>query len=183
MRARRTALALSAAIALAPSAGCIGSHSTRDVRSAIDDQMGVRLDRDFGLKMGFLSTKLALGVVRLASDEPIPMRGLSGLELAVYSLPEGERSRKPLRGLIDLELDGWETVLRVRDDGGEALVLVRQNGDSIRGLLFVVQDDSDRQVLVARLRGRLERLLEDSLRAGFDGAGHDGVREVIPTYQ
>lgn len=178
MKTSRILLVPAVAALLLSGAACFAYRGPREVRQALDAQLGVELDREFGFKVGFLGTKLALGVARLASEEPVPLSGLRRIELAVYSIPGPGNSG---RHLSDLKLKGWESVIRVRDAGGEAVVLVRQERDSIRGLLLVVQDhgEDDGQVMVARLSGSLERLLKGTVRDSLAGSGREGVRKGI----
>ncbi len=68
---------------LLPTLGCFAYREPAEVRDALDRRFGAGLEREFGFKAGFLTTKLAGGMLRLASDEPAATRGVSGVPLGV----------------------------------------------------------------------------------------------------
>jgi hypothetical protein len=170
----RPAALVAALVALGLGTSCLTYRGPRGVREQLESQMGVELDREFGIKLGFLSTKLASGIARMASDEPLPLRGISGIGVVTYNLPPSKDREQ--RSLRELKLDGWETLLRVRDHGDDATVLARMDGEHIRGLLFVVKDDDE--VTIAKIRGRLERMLETAINQSLEGRGPGAIDDL-----
>lgn len=164
-------------LALASCCACFSLRGPADVHEALDRKLGVHLHEEFGFRSGFLTTKLAGGILRAASDEPVSLEGLSGFEIGVYSQTEHDARNSP--GIDRFTLDGWDVVLRARDKEGEALFLVRRNGDSIREVLLLVRDQDEREIVVARLRGHLEQLLEQTVRAASRGKGRAAVARDV----
>ncbi len=175
MRAARLALVLATMIAL-PGAGCVFRRGPEDVRRELSHGLGCELERDVALKFGFFTTKAALGVARLASHEPAPLRGLSAIEMGVYSLPQG-RKPAPSRTITRVEFAGWEDVVRARDGDDEVRVLMRTRRGRIRGLMVISRDGEEVEVM--RLRGDLQELLEAIVRGSLAGAGIESVEASI----
>lgn len=173
MTPRGRAPAAAVILAVTACAGCLTARGPIEVRDALRERYGFVPEREFGLRAGFLTTKLALGVARLASDEPIPGLGISGFEVATYRMPAADPTHRG--GIRDLKIRGWAPVVRVRDRDGEAVILVREGGSSFRGLLVVSADPADDEIVVVRLRGRLERMLQGAVREAMGGAGSEAI--------
>jgi hypothetical protein len=94
-------------------------------------------------------------------------------------VPEGKAGvRRPL-GKLGVGLEGWDVILRARDKDGEALFLARRDGESIREVLLIVQDADEEEIVVARLKGRLERLLERTVHDACEGHGRAAVARDV----
>lgn len=172
---RRSTAALAVLAALLPlvTAGCAFRRGPEDVRSEVDRQLGCDLAREAGLHLGPLSTRLALSLAGSAEGDLGPLRGVSRFEVGVYAVPAERRGSS--RGHLDpSRFAGWEPIVRIRDQDGEALVLARLERGRVRGLLLIARDEDE--VVIARLRGDLQRLLEEMVRDADDGAGTAGVK-------
>jgi hypothetical protein len=172
------ALRLAAAAGLlAASTACVTYRGPRGIESAIEEQMGTSLEREFGLKLGWTTTKLAGAIVAHEDDEDtLAVKDLTGVGVAVFKVPEGASH---VAGLdpARLHLGSFETLLNVRDRDGQVLVLAKTRHNSIHEVVFVSCDDEE--VVVARRRGDLDRLGEHRTRAA-DEDGVRGARRAVP---
>jgi hypothetical protein len=152
---------------------CATSFSPAVIRSEIERQTGADPPRAFELSLGRVSMALARQVVGSTTDGSLPLAGLTRLELAVYDVPATGRSldftRMPVRG--------WEPTVRAKTPTGSTLVLVRSSGDAIGDLVLVAAEA--RQVLYARLAGRLSQRLPEALGQAVAQRGTDGVKQEL----
>lgn len=164
------------ALALAVSfVGCVTYRGPRDLRDVIAEQTGVDPERTFGLKLGWVSTKLTAGIVHLAdADDDLPLHGLTGVKLATYDVPRAATVRPAAFDLRRCELPGWETVVRVRDGADQVLIQVKPGRDSIKGLTIIAVDEDE--LVYMSLRGNLDRTLETVMRDAADRKGARGMK-------
>jgi hypothetical protein len=166
---------LVAGVALGLQTGCwFGTGSTSDLRKEITLRTGVRLEPEFGMKLGRLSMKIAKMGVRMAHDDDMPsLKGISKLEIGVYNVVG--REDPPADRLHSIRLEGWETLVRVRDGNERVQVLYQPEGDKIHALLVLVLDDEE--FVVVRVRGKIHKFLvrtvEHSGWTGVYGAFED----------
>ncbi len=162
----------------AASAACVTYRGPRGIESAIEDQMGVGLEREFGLKLGWTATKITGAIVAHDGDEDaLAFKDLTGVGVAVFKVPEGASRAATGLDPARLHLASFETVLNVRDRDGQVLVLAKTRHNSIHEVVFLSCDDEE--VVVARLRGDLDRLLEQLARASEED-GVRGARRAVP---
>ena len=155
-------------LAVLSSASCIGFHGPNGIRRELVETTGARLEQQSGLSVGRMGLALARCFTK---DEEVPLAGVHHVEVGVYSVEEGhavELSDPP-------RLAGWETVVEMHEEDGDTFVLVQQDESRIRGMLVIVAEE-DEWVLV-RLRGRLDHLLEDAMRLGFDQGEREHLAE------
>ena len=147
---------------VATCASCISFRGPEDLRRDLARSAGVEPDRETGITIG----RLGMIIARMATDDDdISLRGVRKVEVGVYEVVgdrRGTGERRPL------ELPGWETVVRVRDEGDDVFVLIEPREGQIRRLLVIVADE-DEWVLV-RVRGRLNGFLEHAMRMAFHEA-------------
>ncbi len=173
-RVSRSALA---AALVAASAGCVTYRGPRGIESAIEDQIGANLEREFGLKLGWATTKLTGSIVAHDGDgDALAFQDVTGLGVAVFKVPEGATRRAALDP-GRLGLSGFETVLDARDRDGQVLVLARMRHDTVHEIVLVSCEDDE--VVIARLRGDLDGLLQRVTRAA-DEDGVRGARRAVP---
>ena len=158
---RRGALLVLVLGAVLAAPGCVLYRGPRGVEEAIEDQMGVRLDREFGLKLGFIATKTVSGIAKAVDDEGVlDDVSLSSIGVATFSVegtPERPANLDPER----LGLRGYETVLRARDDGDDVLLVVKAGKKSIREAVLVVCDGEE--VVISRFKGDLDGLIRSAM--------------------
>lgn len=148
---------------------CVRLHGPKDLRRDLSAASGVRLEREMGFTVTRSGVWLARMGLNMADETPVSLKGVKRVQVGIYTvdgLARGHDAKTPLAA-ADL-LPGWEPIVRVREDGEEVLVLVNQREEEIRGLVVIVAED-DEWVLV-RIKGRLDRVVEDAMSMAFDQA-------------
>jgi len=150
---------------------CVRFYGPRDLRRELSSSAGVQLEREMGVTVTRSGVWLARWGLKFADEDEIPisLKGVKRVQVGVYTvegLARGRESRSPL-ALDDL-LPGWQRWLRIQDDDEEVVALVDEREGRMRGLVVVVAEE-DQWVLV-RLRGNLDRVIEDAMRMAFDEA-------------
>lgn len=100
----------------------------------------------------------------MATDDPDAARVMSGLramQMRIYELTEaqGRRAAEQVTALgRSLRSDGWESFMRVRQDGDYVDMLTRPDGEGIGGfVMLVVSPDTDgTQVVLMNFVGRID---------------------------
>jgi hypothetical protein len=158
---RRIVLVWIAASLLSAAPGCVFYRGPHGVEDALEDQMGVELDREFGIKLGFIGTKTVSGLARAVDDEDV----LGELHLSSVGVATFTMDREPERpAVLDpkrLGLRGFETVLRAKDDGDDVLLAVRSKKGSVREAVLVVCDGEE--VVISRFKGDLDALVRSAM--------------------
>jgi hypothetical protein len=168
-------MALASALLLA-TVGCVTYRGPRGIETAIEEQMGVDLEREFGLKLGLCATKLTGTFLAHESDEDaLAIENLTGVGVAVFKVPPGA-SKAPRLDPARLGLGRFETVLNIRDGDGQVLLLTKSKKQTIHEVVFVAADGEE--VVVARLRGDLDRLVGQVMHAA-DEDGVLGARRAV----
>jgi hypothetical protein len=147
--------------------GCMSYRGPHGVESALEHKMGAELHRELGIKLGPISTKFAASFV--GHDDDFDLHGMTSVGFAVFEV--GARNGDAPRPIEpkDLGARGWSTVLDSRDGGEQVLLLVKPRNGSIHDMMFLAVDADE--VVVARLTGDLDRLIEKAI----DGAHRDGA--------
>jgi hypothetical protein len=134
----------------------------------------VQLDREFGIKLGWTSTKIMLSFMD-DEDEPAFGCDLDGIGVATYTIPAGARKVRldPKR----LGLGDWDTAIRARDADGDVLLVTREKRGKVRELILVVIDDEE--VVLGRLKGDLGALVEKMVH-DTETKGTRAARRSLP---
>ena len=155
MRRLLPPLLATALLATAPS--CVLYRGPHGIEDALEDQMGVELDREFGLKLGFVGTKMASGLVKAVDDEDeLADLHLSSVGVATFTV-EGTPERAPVLDPKRLGLRGFETVLRAKDGGDDVLLAVKSKKGKVKEAVLVVCDGEE--VVLSRFKGDLDALV------------------------
>lgn len=137
--------------------GCVLYRGPRGVEGALERQLGVELEREYGVKLGWTSTHLVMSLAR-HDDDPDPDLDfdLDGIGVATYTIPAGAKKIRldPER----LGLSGWDTAIRARDGDGDVLLVTRARRGHVREMIFVAVDGDE--VVLGRFKGDLEALVE-----------------------
>lgn len=150
--------------------GCVRMTGPESLRRDLSRSSGVILKKEAGVtvtRSGIWLTRMGL---KIANEPDIPkLRGLRRVEVGVYNV-QGYRDGATASGPVELDavFDDWNTLVSMNGDGEQVRVLTRENHGKLRQLLVVVASE-DEWVLV-RLRGRLDQLIEQAIRFGFDSA-------------
>lgn len=164
---------------MAPLLLCTGCwfHGPGDLKRDLSDSAGVELDQEVGITLGRTSMWLARKAVRWSGEEDIPsLKGVRKVQVGVYEvrgLRPGRERRQQLQ-LSDLPRN-WIPVVQIHEDGEDVFVLTREDGERIRAMLVVVAE-YDEWVIV-RIKGNLNRVLEEAMQMAFDEAGRPELYE------
>jgi len=178
MRANRggpRATAVVACVLLA--AGCAGRISPQTVRGEIVRQTGASPARELELTMGRLTTALVKRALGPDASGALPLSGLAAVEIAVYGLPAAPTSAAEAVDVSRMAPWGWEPVVRYKDAGRSALVMIRGRHDVIRDLALVAAGGGE--VVYGRLRGRLPATLPAAIRSAVARDGTVSLKRQL----
>lgn len=166
-------------LALLAGAACATAFSPATIRDEIVRQTGQDPRRAFEFTLGPTTMSLARAVVGGAGSETegLPLAGLDALELAAFEAPPAALAGGGL-DFTRMPIRGWEPVVKTRDGARSALVLVRGGRDDSIGDLVLVAA-GEKQVLYARLKGRLNRQLPEALADAVKTGGTEGVKDAL----
>ncbi len=158
----RAAITCGVSFALASlSSGCVTLLGPVSLQRTLSREQGVRLEREFGVGVDGVT----MGLASCFAGAPLPFGSVMGAEVGVYRVIGPEEPR-----LHELKLSGWERVIRAREPDGEFVVFLKMGRSSIRGL--AVFNRSEDEVTIARVFGRIEKLLDWAVKHG-GGIGLD----------
>jgi hypothetical protein len=154
--------------------GCLAHRAPKKVEAEIESQLGEPLERESGVKLGWMSTHLVAGIVGHVESngrDDLDFGDITGISVVTYQRPAhpaGTRSPSPRLDPRRMGFGDWETVLDIRGGGEQTLALARCGRSKVHEMVLLsIEDD---EVVVVRVRGRVDRLLTKLLR----GAGEDG---------
>jgi hypothetical protein len=156
-------------------AGCATSFSPALVRQEIAAQTGQDPQRVFEMQLG----RVAMRMIRSAlgpGASTLPLGGLTGFELAFYDVPPPSAQGAPL-DFTRTAIRGWEPVVRTREPGRSALILVREGQTTIDDLVLLGAGEST--AIYVRLRGTLSPALPRALGDAFQTRGPEGLRDEL----
>jgi hypothetical protein len=162
-------LAAATAVLAISATGCMTYRGPRGVEATIERKADVKLHREMGFKLGPLSTKIAVSVLHHWADDQ-DFRDLTGIGVAVFEVTRREGAPAQPITAKDLGAEGWRPMIENRSEGEQLLVLAKPGDGEIREMIFLSIDNDE--VVVARLKGHLDRLIAKTLSA----AEHDGAR-------
>jgi hypothetical protein len=158
-------------------AGCATSFSPERVRSEIAAQTGADPQYVFEIQLGRVTMRMVQTVLAGGrTGGSLPLAGLTGFDLAFYDIP----APGPQGAALDftkMAVRGWEPVVRTRQPGRSALVLVREGGSTIDDLVLLGAGSSS--AIYARLRGTLSPELPRALGNAFESRGPEGLRDEL----
>jgi hypothetical protein len=157
-------------VAMLGTAGCATQFSPQWARQEIERQAGVEPQDSFEFKLEGVMMKFAQTAAAQAAGEPVDLRWLSRLHLAVYDLPAGRRV-----DFADMRFTGWNKFIQAQEGGFGLLVLVRPKGDTL-GDLVVFAQGAD-QLLYGRQKGRLDPALPSTIQNVLRTTGLQGLKE------
>jgi hypothetical protein len=157
--------------------GCIRAIGPEDVTRELSQYAGVDLRQEVGITVTRSGIWLAKKSLKWSDETEISLDGLRRVEVGVYEVT-GMRDEED-RPALSLEQfpTRWAPWVRVQDEGEDVFVLVREGKKpaEIDGMLVVVT--SDDEWVVVRMRGKLERIMEDAIRLALDQADKPELTE------
>jgi hypothetical protein len=133
-------LALFALLAGTGLAGCATAFSPALVRQEIAAQTGQDPRRVFEMQLGRVAMRMirtALG----AGASTLPPAGLTGFDLAFHDVPSPGARGAPL-DFTKMAIREWDPVVRTREPGRSALILVREDRATIDDLVLLGAGES-----------------------------------------
>jgi hypothetical protein len=174
--------ALVLALALLMLAGC-GFTAPRSSEGYADlDSLGMRdTDRVISLSIGPALLRFAANHVDDDPEVQALLRSLDGVRIRVYEVDgDAERVANRMQTMsTNLQADGWEPVMLVRQEDEQAHMLMRMVNGEIRGMTVLVLDGQSEAVIV-NLMGEIEpeRFGEIMVALDVDAGGVAGVEVV-----
>jgi hypothetical protein len=156
-------------VALTMGIGCIRLGGPDEVGRHLSREAGVDLQQEIGLTVTRSGVWLAKKSMKWADDEDMEfsLKGLRRVEVGVYAVKGVRDGGRESLG-IHLFPTAWEPWIKIQEDDSEVFVLVKQGDtpEQIRGMLVVVAEDEE--WVVVRMHGKLEQIIESTLRMAFD---------------
>jgi len=156
-------------------AGCATSFSPERVRSEIAAQTGGDPQYVFEMQLGRVTMRMIRTALSGGGDS-LPLAGLTGFDLAFYDVPSPGAQGVRL-DFTKMEVRGWESVVRTRQPGRSALVLVREGSATLDDLVLLGAAEST--AIYVRLRGTLSPELPRALGDAFQSRGPEGLRDEL----
>lgn len=148
--------------------GCILPFGPMDMEIAVSRATKARLRPQITLT----TPGLTLVAANLVTKLPVPLEHIGWISFGVYEI---DREEHPSIDIGELEMPGWERIVRVRSGRNDILIMARhgRDGESLKGMAVIMDDGNE--LVMAKLNGRLHKLIEGLL--GYDGmfAGLGGI--------
>lgn len=179
-------LALAVCLAVAAPPAHAGDRDTAGVRGFVDGSaLGRLAGEDSELVEIHLGPALLGAIARGAKNDPDAAALLGGLRsVSAYIVGldgDADRTAKATKlfGALEEQLlrDGWERLARVREKGDRVNVFVLGSGAAVEGLVVLVFDKDDGQVVFANLAGSLDLAKLGSIQDALDVPGLDELSE------
>ncbi len=153
---------------VATSTGCLWAPDLRMVRNEIERQYpDAEFKKQIELSLGPVSMTFARLVTRFvpeANEYSGYLKDVKRVEVAVYEadhVPDMEEIKLPHRIQKMMDSEGWETMVRVREDSELVWVAYRSKRDRIRQIYVMVLSDSE--LVLVRAEGNLDRLAQKAM--------------------
>jgi hypothetical protein len=126
-----------------------------------------------------LSGALLQTIGKIDEDLHELIGGLESIHAVVLQLNGSGRSESARRAIIDIENDlkarSWQRIAMVREEDGEVRVLTLADGDAIQGLVVMIIDLDEGELVFANIAGTLDLAAIQSLG---DGLGIPGIDDL-----
>ncbi len=173
---RMSVMAASSVLLLAGSlAGCV-LRGPSGLKNQVAEANGRTYKREFGFTLGRTSMALARWGVGMSGEQETRrmLQGIHKVQVGVYEVVEaGDGSRGPLAS----DFHDWDPLVRMREDDESVLVLARGEADRFHRLLMVV--DSEDELVLVRLRGDLNDILEEAIRMSLEEIDREDLEEPV----
>lgn len=141
--------------------GCIGFSGPNGIRNSIARSQDVRLEKEFGVDVGPLG--IALANAFASQYVPVSLDGVWSVSFGEYNIrPTGECSLDEFH-LDYVELKGWESFVRIREDGSMIKLMHNARGSKINKMLFMEQEGD--QLMIVRVDGNFDKIMDNILES------------------
>ena len=170
---RMVAMAVAAMIC-GLSVGCVGFRGPADIKRDVERRTASDLDREFGISIYPASMVFVRWAVRHADkDDAVSLRGVKKVQVGVYvRADEGVRLD---RHLVPSDFPDLTPMVQVREDDERVLVMAEIRDERMRRMIVVV-DDLD-EVVIVRVKGDLDDMIEDTIRMALDQGDHEDLAD------
>jgi len=108
--------------------------------------------------------------------------GLESIQAVILDLEEVSSADK-IREQVDemqrgLRREGWERLARVKESGSVVNIFVLNDVDTIQGLVVLIVDENDKQVVFANVAGVLDLAAIEKLGDGLGIPGLEGLETI-----
>jgi hypothetical protein len=162
----RAVLVLALSLPALSGVACVSLHGPDEIKTDLSREVGVKLDREFTISVNRGGMWLARKGLKWSGEDEISLEGVHHVDVGIYNVEGLRKGFEAPRAIHPDLFDGWESLVRVQEEGEHVLVLTREKKESIKGLLVVVAE-SDEWVIV-RVKGNLDDVLEMALAEAFD---------------
>jgi hypothetical protein len=144
--------------------GCLYSreiaHVRRDIEHAYPE---MRFDRQIVVSLGPASLRTIGWIARFIPGDEVEMamdylHEIRRVKVGVYRSESVGTARFEPATLKRFRRGDWHVAVKYREGADAGWILYRENGETVRDLFVVVLSDED--LVVARVEGRLNRLME-----------------------
>lgn len=154
MPGNRTVMTLAALACLVVQSACVGLLGPVDLELAVGASSGALLTRSMGFNV--LHGPLAGVVASEDEDAARTLSSISSADVGVYTMHSFGSAR-----LRELELAGWERIMRVREHDSDVVIFARTDGEAIKGMVVIARDHDD--LVIARVMGRVDKIIEECM--------------------
>lgn len=110
--------------------------------------------------------------------------GLESIHAVILKLGDEPTEKKVRERIRETETrlsrQGWQRLARVRDEGSDVVVLVHSDEKTIGGLVVMIIDDDEHQLVFANVSGVLDLAAIEKLGAELDLPGLDELSDSEP---
>lgn len=158
--------------------GCVESSMLARTRMELEAGIpGARFEREHSIHLGRISSAvlrpIALWAVRDEGDESAFLRRIRRVDFALYevvSFPDSVGGDDLASMERRLRKQGWNRMVRAREEAEITWIFNRQNGaGEIRDLFVVTVDDAE--MVIVRVSGRLDQALAELIADDPSGFG------------
>jgi len=118
----------------------------------------------------------------LAEELGEAVTGVHALHAVIVALDNGAaqaKAREVIRSMRKrLEKKGWHQLALIKDEDGEVHVLILEGGESIRGLLVLVVDTDEDQLVFANIAGELDLAAIEKIGEQMDIPGLQDLEDL-----
>jgi len=168
-------------IALALVAGLVSAPAVAAGKSRgyVDPDTFIRIAGDDAVLVQVSVSKAMLNLVTRNPELKAIAGGLESIEAVVLDLSRRGVAESARKALLDTERrlrdQGWERIVLVRDEEGEVRILVLPEEESIQGLVVLVMDSDDGTMVFANIAGQVDLAAIEQLGEAFEIPGLDDL--------
>jgi len=171
---KRTFAGVVATVICGLSVACVGFRGPADIKRDVERRTASDLDREFGISIYPASMVFVRWAMRHADeDDEISLRGVKKVQVGVY-VRDGDSVRLD-RHLRPSDFPGLTPMVQVRGDDERVLVMAEIRDERMRRMIVVV-DDLD-EVVIVRVKGDLDDMIEDTIRMALDQGDHEDLAD------